>query len=228
MKLVNQILAFLLISLFLCAACSEETNLAKVPQPERLAKAYLQGQMPNLEGAGMMNILPPNDSLRYAFESDLELKSREVARAQLLLAAEGEWTAMNKMYRDCLAESKTSPHAWYEQQVLANQALYQLFVHFPKEIRNPEDVIFYTNTLLVWESANAWRMAQTLTYLQDYWSDEQIREAALICLNSTALPVVEELRKQIADDKTMPFLRDMMNLHLAGLGILHEYAEVKN
>jgi hypothetical protein len=228
MKLVNQILAFLLLSLFLFSACSEESNLTQESQPERLAKAYLKGQMPNLEGAGMMNILPPNDSLRYAFENDLELKSREVARAQLLLAAEGDWPAMNKIYRDFLSESKASPHAWYEQQVAANQALYQLFVHFPEETRNPKDVIFYTKILMDWECANAWRLAQSLTFLQAHWSEEQIREVALICLHSPALPAIEDLQKKVTDESTMPFLRDMMKRQLAGMKMLNEFSQVNN
>jgi len=228
MRKINCLLVTLLLGVALFSSCTEEANLAKEPQPERLAKSYLQGQMPNLEGAGMMNIHPPNDSLRYAFEGDLELKSREVARAQQVLDAEGDWITMNQIYRDWLVESKTNLHAWYEQQAAANQALYQLFVHFPEEVRNSDDVIFYANILIEWESANAWRMAQSLAYLQVYWPEKKIREVAMICLNSTALPATEDLQKKIVDKSTMPFLRDMMQRQLEGMEMLNEFSLEKN
>lgn len=228
MRRINSLFIMLLCSFALFAACTEEVNLAKESQPERLAKAYLQGQMPNLEDAGMMNIKPPNDSLRYAFEADLGLKSREVDLAQQLLAAEGDWPTMNRIYRDRLANNKDNPHAWYEQQMAANQALYKLFVHFPAEVRNPEDVTFYTEILVDWHSANAWRMAQSLAYLQADWPAEKIHEAAHVCLNSEALPDVEDLQQKIADESTMPFLRDMMQRQLEGMDMLGEFSLEKH
>ncbi len=228
MKNLPHRILLLLMGFSLLASCSEEAIIQNEPQPARLAKAYQQGQMPQLEGAGMMNIQPPSDSLRYAFENDLELKSREVGLAQDVLASEGDWPALNRTYRNFLREGKGSPHAWYEQPMAANQALYQLFVHFPTEVRYPEDVIFYTEILLHWQSANAWRMAQSLRYLQDFWPEARIRAAAAHCLKSPALPEEEALRAEANDEKALPFLRDMMRKHLEGVGILKVLALAKN
>lgn len=214
----------LLIVLTLFASCSEEATLASESQPQRLEKAYLQGQMPNLEGAGMMNIQPPNDSLRYAFESDLELKAREVDLANEVWDAAGDWPAVNRIYRAYLANSQHNPHAWYEQQMAANQALYQLFVHFPEEVRNPEDVGFYTEILIGWQSANAWRVAQSLAYLQASWPESKLQEAARICLNSKALPDSGDLQEKMTDEKMMSFLRDMMRRQVEGMERLKEFS----